>query len=105
VKTTVGARALMLSRALEAASELDLSSCCHILPTAEWEHKAWLRTSVGATWPQLSRAAPPSRLLSTQPADNWPRILAAWTALQTWRTAPPLWAAARALTHPATAHP
>lgn len=90
----------------------------HILPTAQWGHLAtdslvvpwdaaaatrltdliWLRTTVGATWPQLSRPAPPSRLLSAQPATHWRRILAAWTALQTWRTVPPLWAAARALT-------
>jgi hypothetical protein len=92
----------------------------HILPTAEWGHLAtdglvvpwdtaaaarltdlaWLRTTVGATWPQLGRSAPPPRLLSTQPAEHWPRILAAWAALQTWRTIPPLWAAARSLTNP-----
>ena len=94
----------------------------HILPTAEWGHLAtdglvvpwdaaaaarladlaWLRTAVGATWPQLSRPAPPSRLLTTQPAERWPRILAAWMALRTWRTVPPLWAAARVLTNTPT---
>ena len=92
----------------------------HILPTAQWGHLAtdglvvpwdaaaaarltdlaWLRTTVGATWPQLSRPAPPSRLLRAQPAEHWPRILTAWTALQTWRIAPPLWATARSLTNP-----
>ena len=92
----------------------------HILPTAEWGHLAtdglvvawdiaaadrltdlvWLRTTVGATWPQLNHSAPPSRLLSAQPADQWPRILAAWTSLQPWRAVPPLWAAARVLTNP-----
>lgn len=91
----------------------------HILPTAQWGHLAtdglvvpwdaaaatrltdlaWLRTTVGATWPQLARSAPPPRLLRTQPAEHWPRILAAWAALQTWRTIPPLWAAARSLTN------
>jgi hypothetical protein len=92
----------------------------HILPTAQWGHLAtdglvvpwdaaaatrltdlaWLRTTVGATWPQLSRPAPPSRMLSAQPAEHWPRILTAWTALQSWRVAPALWAAARVLTNP-----
>ncbi|MDZ4270025.1 MAG: hypothetical protein U1D00_30825, partial [Mycobacterium sp.] len=92
----------------------------HILPTAEWGHLAtdglvvawdsaaadrltdleWLRTTVGATWPQLNHSAPPSRLLSAQPADHWPRVLAAWTSLQPWRAVPPLWAAARVLTNP-----
>jgi len=92
----------------------------HILPTAQWGHLAtdglvvpwdavaatrltdlaWLRITVGATWPQLIRSAPPSRLLSAQPRDRWQRILAAWTALQPWRTIPPLWAAARVLTNP-----
>ena len=87
-----------------------------LLPTAEWgrlatdglvvrwdagvasrlaDH-AWLRTMVAATWPQLSRSAPPPRLLTAQPADRWPRILAAWSQLQPWRSVPPLWAAARA---------
>lgn len=95
----------------------------HILPTAQWAHLAtdglvvtwdataadrlselgWLRTSAGATWSQLCRPAPPSRLLSAQPADHWPRILDAWTALQTWRSVPPLWAAARVLTNTPTA--
>lgn len=94
----------------------------HILPTAQWGHLAtdglvvpwdataatrlrdlaWLRTIVGASWPQLSRPAPPPRLLRAQSAEQWPRVLTAWTALQTWRTVPPLWAAARVLTnHPA----
>uniref|UniRef100_A0A5Q5BTF5 Uncharacterized protein n=2 Tax=unclassified Mycobacterium TaxID=2642494 RepID=A0A5Q5BTF5_MYCSS len=92
----------------------------HILPTAEWGHLAtdglvipwdtaaaalltdlaWLRASVGATWPQLSLPAPPHRLLQTLPRDQWPRILAAWPALQRWRIVPPLWAAARILTNP-----
>ncbi len=92
----------------------------HILPAAEWGHLAtdglvvtwdhtastrladlaWLRTTVGATWPQLHRPAPPSRLLSAQPADHWPRILAAWEALHAWRAVPPMWAAARVLTNP-----
>ena len=90
----------------------------HILPTAQWGHLAtdglvvpwdaaaaarltdlvWLRSTVGATWPQLSRPAPPSRLLRAQPAEHWPRILTAWTELQTWRIAPPLWAS-RAVPH------
>ena len=97
----------------------------HILPTARWGHLAtdglvvpwetaaaarltdlaWLRTTVGATWPQLSSLSPPSRLLSTQPADHWPHILDAWTSLQAWRTVPPLWAAARVLTTPHAAQP
>lgn len=90
----------------------------HILPTAQWGHLAtdglvirwdagaaakladlvWLRTTVAATWPQLSRPAPPSRLLTAQPAENWSQILASWSQLQPWRTVPPLWAAARVLT-------
>lgn len=97
----------------------------HILPTAEWAHLAtdglvvawdaaaaqrltdlaWLRATVGATWPQLSRSAPPSKLLSAQPSDQWPRILTAWPALQPWRRVPPLWAAARVLTNPLPAAP
>ena len=60
-----------------------------ILPTAEWGHLAtdglvvpwdaaaaarladlaWLRTTVAATWPQLSRSAPPSRT-ADRPADR-----------------------------------
>lgn len=92
----------------------------HILPAAEWGHLAtdglvvawdhtaatrladldWLRTTVGATWPQLNRPAPPSRLVSTQPTDRWSRILAAWEVLQAWRGVPPMWAAARLLTNP-----
>jgi hypothetical protein len=90
----------------------------HILPTAQWGHLAtdglirrwdagaaakradlvWVRTTVAATWPQLSRPAPPSRLLTAQPAENWSQILAAWSQLQPWRTVPPLWATARVLT-------
>jgi hypothetical protein len=97
----------------------------HILPTAQWGHLAtdglvvgwdcaasirltdliWFRTTVGATWPQLSRSAPPSRLLGEQPADRWPRILSAWSALQPWRVVPPLWASARVLTNPPPAAP
>jgi hypothetical protein len=89
----------------------------HILPTAEWGHLAtdglvvswdttassrltdliWLRRKLGATWPQLNRSAPPPQLLTSQPAQHWPRILAAWSQLQPWRCTPPLWAAARAL--------
>jgi hypothetical protein len=95
----------------------------HILPTAEWGHLAtdglvvrwdaaaaarladlgWLRSEVGATWPQLSRAAPPSRLLTVQPPDCWAQILAAWSQVQPWRSVPPLWAAARALTNSSAA--
>lgn len=97
----------------------------HILPTAQWGHLAtdglvvrwdaaaasrladlaWLRTTVGATWPQLTRSVPPSRLLTAQPADRWPQILAAWSQLQTWRCVPPLWAVARTLTTAATPTP
>jgi hypothetical protein len=91
----------------------------HILPTAQWGHLAtdglvvrwdataasrladlaWLRTEMGATWPQLSRPAPPPRLLRAQPADRWAQILAAWSHLQPLRSAPPLWAATRILTN------
>lgn len=90
----------------------------HILPAAQWEHLAtdglvvhwdaiaasrltdllWLRRTVDATWPQLTRSAPPPRLLTAQPSENWPRILDAWAQLQSWRRVPPLWAAARQLT-------
>jgi hypothetical protein len=90
----------------------------HILPTAQWSHLAtdglvvrwdagaaskltdlaWLRTTVAATWPQLSRPAPPSRLLTAQPAEHWSRILTVWSQLDPWRAVPPLWAAARVLT-------
>jgi hypothetical protein len=89
----------------------------HILPTAQWGHLAidglvvrwdtsaatrltdlaWLRATAGATWPQLSQPAPPARLLTAQPADRWPHILAAWSQLQPWRCVPALWAAARIL--------
>lgn len=95
----------------------------HILPTAEWGHLAtdglvtlwdttaatrltdlvWLRATLGATWPQLSRGAPPTRLLKTLPGDQWSRALHAWEALQSWQAIPPLWAAARVLTNPRTA--
>lgn len=91
----------------------------HILPTADWGHLAtdglvvawdgpaatrltdliWLRHDVGATWPQLKHSAPPSRLVRTQAAGDWSRILTAWTGLQPWRTVPPMWAAARILTN------
>jgi hypothetical protein len=90
----------------------------HILPTAQWGYLAtdglavrwdgraaakladliWLRTMMSATWPQLSLPAPPARLLTAQPTENWAPILAAWARLQSWRTVPPLWAAARVLT-------
>jgi hypothetical protein len=92
----------------------------HILPTAEWGHLAteglvvawnttaaarlanlaWLRSAVGATWPQLSNPAPPHRLLATQPPQHWNRIMAGWSRLQPWRKTPPLWAAAQVLTKP-----
>ena len=92
----------------------------HILATAEWGHLAidglvvrwdstsahrlaeltWLRTDVGATWRQLGDSAPPSRLLTRRPATDWSRIIAAWSQLQPWRIAPPLWDAARILTGP-----
>ncbi len=91
----------------------------HILPTTQWGHLAtdglviawdaaaarrltdlaWLRTTVGATWPQLGDPVPPARLLTAQPSDQWSTILQAWTSLQTWRTVPPLWATARILTN------
>lgn len=91
----------------------------HILPTARWGHLAtdglvvrwdagavsklanlaWLRTTVGATWPQLSRSAPPPRLLATQPPEHSSRIITAWSLLDRWRCVPPLWAAARVLTN------
>ncbi|MCV7050847.1 hypothetical protein H7H82_09605 [Mycobacterium heidelbergense] len=90
----------------------------HILPTAQWGHLAtdglvvrwdagavskltnltWLRTTVGATWPQLSRSAPPSRLLTAHPAECSSRIRTAWSLLDRWRAIPPLWAVARVLT-------
>lgn len=91
----------------------------HILPTAQWGHLAtdalvipwdaaaaerltslvWLRTTLEATWPQLERPAPPARLLTTQPAERWQPIMAAWTSLKPWRSIPPLWDAARLITH------
>lgn len=91
----------------------------HILPTMQWGHLAtdglviawgaesarrltglaWLRTTVGATWPQLGNPAPPARLLTRQPSDHWARLVQAWASLQPWRTVPPLWAAARLLTN------
>jgi hypothetical protein len=91
----------------------------HILPTADWGHLAtdglvirwdttaagrltdlgWLRNTVGASWPQLGRAAPPAQLLSNQPRSRWPKILAIWPQLQQWRTLPALWAAAQTLTY------
>ncbi len=45
----------------------------------------------------LLRDMPPYPLLATQSRDSWPRFLAAWTALQPWRTLAPLWLAARFL--------
>ncbi|WP_308204512.1 hypothetical protein [Mycobacterium heidelbergense] len=94
----------------------------HILPAARWGHLAtdglvvrwdagaaskltslaWLRTTVGATWPQLSRSAPPPRLLATQPAAYTSRIRTAWSLLARWRCVPPLWTAARVLTNTPT---
>lgn len=92
----------------------------HLLPTAQWAHVAtdglvvawdattahrladllWLRSQIGATWPQLESPAPPARLMRSHPATAWEPILAAWSALQTWRATPPLWAAGRILTNP-----
>lgn len=97
----------------------------HLLPTAQWAHLAtdglvvrwdataaarlrdlsWLRGSVGASWPQLGRTAPPHRLLTSQPADQWDRIITAWENLAPWRTIPPLWSAAQAITRPAAGSP
>lgn len=91
----------------------------HILATADWGHLAtdglvirwdttaagrltdlgWLRNTVGASWPQLGRPAPPAQLLSNQPRGRWPKILAIWPQLQQWRTLPALWAAAQTLTY------
>jgi hypothetical protein len=116
---TLTAGALPISR----AAVLPTARRRHILPTAEWGHLAtdglvvrwdaaaaarladlgWLRSEVGATWPQLSRDAPPSRLLTVQPPDRWVQILAAWSQLQPWRSVPPLWAAARILTNSSAA--
>lgn len=92
----------------------------HILPTAQWGQLAtdalvvrwdaaaatclselrWLR-SLDTTWPQLSRHAPPLKLLTSQPAALWNRVLAAWAMLQPWRRVPPLWSAAGTLSLPA----
>jgi hypothetical protein len=47
----------------------------------------------------LLREMPPYPLLANQPRDSWPRFLAAWTALQPWRTVAPLWVAAKILTN------
>lgn len=41
---------------------------------------------------------PPYPLLTAQPRESWPRLMAAWTALQPWRSIPPLWAALRSIT-------
>ncbi len=93
----------------------------HILPTAEWGHVAtdglvtawdataaqrladlaWLRTTVAATWPKLSRPTPPAVLLTAHQPELWAPILQAWESLQSWRKVPPLWALARVLTNPA----
>ncbi len=51
----------------------------------------------------LLREMPPYPLLATQPKQDWPGFLAAWTALQPWRTVAPLWAAAKVLTTPVSA--
>ncbi|MBS4730639.1 hypothetical protein MSM1_20740 [Mycobacterium sp. SM1] len=89
----------------------------HIVATAQWGHLAtdglvvrwdaraaskladlaWLQSAVGATWPQLSRPAPPPQLLTAQPGYNWARIISAWSQLKSWRAVPALWAAARIL--------
>lgn len=42
---------------------------------------------------------PPYPLLATVARGSWAQFLAAWAALQPWRTVEPLWAAARTLTH------
>lgn len=95
----------------------------HLLPHTQWGHLVtdgltipwddaaatrltsvvWLRNTLGATWPQLGRPAPPAELLTAGPATQWPSIMAAWTSLQPWRKIPPLWAAARILSNPAGA--
>lgn len=92
----------------------------HLLPTAQWGHVAtdglvvawdgaaarrltdvrWLRTDIGATWPQLQAPTPPPQLMRGRPPRGWEPILTAWSGLQRWRVVPPLWAAARILTHP-----
>ncbi|OKH80180.1 hypothetical protein EB73_34010 [Mycobacterium sp. SWH-M3] len=91
----------------------------HVLPIAEWGHLAtdglaiawdtaaaqrltdlaWLRTTVGATWPQLAGPAPPAQLLIAQPGDQWSRIVAAWASLRAWRRVPVLWDTVRILTN------
>lgn len=91
----------------------------HILPASQWGHLAaddlplrwdadaaarladlaWLRGTIGASWPQLSKAAPHARLVTTQPSSHWPRIMNTWAQLQPWRSIPPMWAAARILTN------
>ncbi|GAB1814325.1 hypothetical protein MUNTM_33640 [Mycobacterium sp. MUNTM1] len=45
----------------------------------------------------LHRQTPPFPLLTAQPRARWPHLLAAWTALQPWRTVPPLWTATQFL--------
>ncbi|MFA5712360.1 MAG: hypothetical protein WDA30_27690 [Mycolicibacterium sp.] len=90
----------------------------HILPTAEWGHVAtdgfvaswdggaaarladlaWLR-SLGARWPQLCKPAPPHRLMTSQPSDQWGQIMAAWEHLRPWRAIPPMWDLGRILTN------
>ena len=92
----------------------------HLLPTAQWGHVAtdglvvawdgaaarrltdvrWLRTDIGATWPQLQAPTPPPQLMRGRPPRGWEPILTAWSGLQRWRVVPPLWAAARILTNP-----
>lgn len=95
----------------------------HVLATAQWGHLAvdglvarwdssaagrlnsliWLR-GAGATWTQLQRPAPPPQLLKAHRGALWPQILGAWSTLTSWRTIPPLWAAAKILTNNYTQH-
>lgn len=92
----------------------------YLLATAQWGHLAidklvlrwessdaarladlvWLRGAVGATWPQLSRDAPPAKLITGQPPEHWPRIINAWEQFASWRSTPMVWAAAREITDP-----
>lgn len=91
----------------------------HVLPTTRWGHlntdrvaipwdetaarrltdQVWLRVTIGAAWTQLAAPAPPASLLTAQPGEVWPRIVAAWESLQVWRTIPPLWAATSILSN------
>ena len=105
-----------------AAAILPTAKRRHLLPTAQWAHLAtdglviawdhtaaarlkdllWLRADLGATWPQLEKPAPPTQLMRRQPPHLWETVLTAWTAVGPWRVIPPLWAAARILTHQPT---